>query len=160
MSAASAPSPEESAPRTVLEALVLERLRQTLARCLANPRYARRLGGAAPEDIRSIDDWRGLPFLVNKGTNFYPRQIESLILRRPSVGHEYQILLERRPGGDSLAVIIEAGQEFKQVEAEHLRLDIRAELGLSAEIKVVREGELPRSQGKAVRVVDHRQSRS
>ncbi len=35
--------------------------------------------------------------VIFRGTNFYPRQIESLILRRPGVGHEYQIVLERAP---------------------------------------------------------------
>jgi len=54
----------ESRSRDELEPLVLERLRQTLARCHENPAYARRLGGAEPEDVRSTSDWRRLPFLV------------------------------------------------------------------------------------------------
>ena len=64
MSAALAPSREESAPREVLEPLVVDRLRATLARCLANPRHARRLAGVEPADIRSAADWRRLPFLT------------------------------------------------------------------------------------------------
>ena len=127
----------ESRPREALAPLVLERLRQTLARCRGNPAYARRLGDARPEDIRSAADWQALPFLVkDEGTNFYPRQIESLILRRPGVSHEYQILLERGPGGDHLAVLVEVRPEFQMIEVlrgttlEDVRYDRNASAAL------------------------------
>ncbi len=94
--------------------------------------------------------------VIFKGTNFYPRQIESLILQRPGVSHEYQILLERGPGGDRLALLVEVRPEFQMVEAERLQRDIRARLNLAAEIRVLKAGELGRPQGKAVRVVDRR----
>jgi phenylacetate-CoA ligase len=72
------------------------------------------------------------------------------------VSHEYQILLERGPGGDRLALLVEVRPEFQMVEAERLQRDIRARLNLTAEIRVLKEGELGRPQGKAVRVVDRR----
>src|SRR4029453_8407477 len=56
--------------------------------------------------------------VIFRGTNFYPRQIESLILQRPGVSHEYQILLEPGPGGDRLAVLVEVRPEFKTIEAD------------------------------------------
>src|SRR5439155_24767204 len=31
--------------------------------------------------------------VILKGVNFYPRQIETIVLRRPGVGHDYRILL-------------------------------------------------------------------
>src|SRR5213593_2067181 len=106
-----------------------------------------------------VDRLRGRTddMVIFKGTNFYPSQIESLILRRPGASHEYQILLERGPGGDRLAVLVEARPEFQMVEAERLQQDIRARLDLTAEVRVLREGEIPRPQGKAVRVVDRRE---
>lgn len=147
----------ESRPREALAPLVLERLRQTLARCRGNPAYARRLGDARPEDIRSAADWQALPFLVkDEGTNFYPRQIESLVLARPGAGPEYQIVLERGPGGDRLAVLVETRPGFAPAEAERLRQDIRARLGLTAEVRLLETGAIPRPPGKAVRVVDRR----
>src|SRR5436309_6547490 len=53
----------ESRSRDELEPLVLERLRETLARCRAHPAHARRLGPAEPEDLHSTTDWRRLPLL-------------------------------------------------------------------------------------------------
>jgi phenylacetate-CoA ligase len=107
-----------------------------------------------------VDRLRGRTddMVIFKGTNFYPRQIESIILRRPGVSHEYQILLERGPGGDRLAVLIEVRPEFSTAQARELEREIRTALHLSVELRVLKEGELPRPAGKAVRVVDHRES--
>src|SRR5438034_4322205 len=54
----------EALDRERLEHLVLERMRATLARLRGNPAHARRLGGARPEDLRRLEDWRRLPFLT------------------------------------------------------------------------------------------------
>jgi phenylacetate-coenzyme A ligase PaaK-like adenylate-forming protein len=54
----------EALDRARLEPLVLRRMRDTLARVQRNPAYARRLGGAAPGDIKRVDDWARLPFLT------------------------------------------------------------------------------------------------
>src|SRR3954463_7327883 len=51
----------ESAPRTELEALQLERLRETVARLLGAGRSA---GVESPEEIASLDDLGRLPFTV------------------------------------------------------------------------------------------------
>src|SRR3954452_7401047 len=51
----------ENAPRTELEALQLERLRETVARLLGAGRSA---GVESPEEIASLDDLGGLPFTV------------------------------------------------------------------------------------------------
>jgi phenylacetate-CoA ligase len=98
--------------------------------------------------------------VIFKGTNFYPRQIESIILRRPGVSHEYQIVLERGLGGDHLAVLIEARSDFSAEHAPEIEREIRAALHLSVELRVLKEGDLPRPAGKAVRVVDRRESPS
>src|SRR5438552_1544006 len=54
----------EALDRERLERLVLDRMRSTLARLLVHPAHARRLGGARPEDIRRLEDWRRLPLLT------------------------------------------------------------------------------------------------
>src|SRR2546426_66465 len=56
----------EALDRERLERLVLDRMRATLAQLLINPAHARRLGGARPEDIRRLEDWRRLPFLTKE----------------------------------------------------------------------------------------------
>ena len=96
--------------------------------------------------------------VIFKGTNFYPRQIESLILKMPGVSHEYQIVLDRGPGGDRLSVVVEVRPEFEAVEAKRLREQIHVHLNLTADIRTVPEGEIARPQGKAVRVVDRRRT--
>jgi len=96
--------------------------------------------------------------VIFRGVNFYPRQIESLILRQRKAGHEYQIALDRRPGGsDRMTLLIEAGPGFAQDGLAQLRRDLKETLNLSPEVTVLEEGELPRPAGKAVRVVDRRQ---
>jgi phenylacetate-CoA ligase len=98
--------------------------------------------------------------VIFKGTNFYPRQIESLILQSAGLGPEYQVLLERGAGGDRLAVLVESREGGVAGEARRLEQAIRARLNLTAEVRVLKEGELPRSPGKAVRVVDRRHAAS
>lgn len=95
--------------------------------------------------------------VIFRGVNFYPRQIESLLLRQPGAGPEYQIVLERAPGGsDRLALLLEAQEGFAETGLPRLRHDLRERLNLSPEITVLAAGELPRPPGKAVRVVDRR----
>ena len=95
--------------------------------------------------------------VIFRGVNFYPRQVESLLLRQPGVGHEYQIVLDRAPGGsDRLALLLEAREGFAETGLPRLRSELRQFLNLSPEITLLKEGELPRASGKAVRVVDRR----
>ena len=106
-----------------------------------------------------IDRVRGRTddMVIFRGVNFYPRQIESLVLKQLGVGHEYQIVLDRAPGGsDRLALLIEAREGFTQAGLPRLRADLKQFLNLSPEITVLKEGELPRPPGKSVRVVDRR----
>ncbi len=97
--------------------------------------------------------------VIFRGVNFYPRQVESLLLKQPGVGHEYQIVLDRAPGGsDRLALLLEAREGFAETGLPRLRRELRELLNLSPEITLLKEGELPRPPGKAVRVVDRRQT--
>jgi phenylacetate-CoA ligase len=96
--------------------------------------------------------------VIFRGVNFYPRQIESLLLKQPGVGHEYQIVLDRAPGGsDRLALLVEVREGFAETGLPRLRSELRQFLNLSPEITLLKEGELPRAPGKAVRVADRRQ---
>ena len=95
--------------------------------------------------------------VIFRGVNFYPRQIESLLLKQAGVGHEYQIVLDRIPGGsDRLALLVEAHEGFAESGLPRLRSELRQQLNLSPEITLLKEGALPRAPGKAVRVVDRR----
>src|SRR3989454_3543256 len=54
----------EALARESLERLVVERMRATLARVLAEPAWAGGLRGVHPGDIVRVEDWRTLPFLT------------------------------------------------------------------------------------------------
>ena len=107
-----------------------------------------------------IDRFRGRTddMVIFHGVNFYPRQIESLIVGRPGVGHEYQIVLERAggSGGDRMTLLVEVRPEFDPAELAAIARDLRDFVSLTPEIRPVREGEIPRAPGKSVRVVDRR----
>ena len=107
-----------------------------------------------------LDRFRGRTddMVIFRGVNFYPRQVESLIVGRPGVGHEYQIVLERAPGGggDRMTLLVEVRPDFDQAELAAMARDLRDFVSLAPEIRTMREGEIPRAPGKAVRVVDRR----
>lgn len=105
-----------------------------------------------------VDRLRGRTddMVIFRGVNFYPRQIESLLVGRPGVGHEYQIELDRGAGGDRMTVRFEVRPGFDPAELRGLARDLKDFLALSPELCPVGEGDLPRAAGKAVRVVDRR----
>ncbi len=108
-----------------------------------------------------LDRFRGRTddMLIFRGVNFYPRQIESVILKQPGASHEYQILLDRAPGGsDRMTLLVETREGFAETGLPRLRSDLKQFLNLSPEITVLKEGELPRAPGKSVRVVDRREA--
>ena len=107
-----------------------------------------------------IDRLRGRTddMVVFKGVNFYPRQVEQLILQHEGVSHEYQLQLDRGEGGDRMTLLVEVRPEFHAEEGERLRRKLRDLLGLSPELRFVKEGEIPRPVGKAVRVLDQRRT--
>jgi len=104
-----------------------------------------------------IDRLRGRTddMVVVKGVNFYPRQVERLLLEKPGVSHEYQIVLEG-DGGERLTVLVEVEPEFDPATGERIRREMQDLLALRPEFRWLKKGEIPRPQGKAVRVLDKR----
>jgi len=97
--------------------------------------------------------------VIYKGVNFYPRQIETVLLRQRGLGHEYQIVLDSERGGDRLAIHVEAEPGCDPAVAEHVRRELRDLLSLNPEVRLRALGEIERPQGKAVRVLDRRATR-
>ncbi len=67
--------PAEALPRDELQALQLQRLREVVARVAAVPFYREALArqGVTPDDVRSLDDLRRLPFTTKAGLrDHYP----------------------------------------------------------------------------------------
>ncbi|MBI4014087.1 MAG: phenylacetate--CoA ligase [Candidatus Rokubacteria bacterium] len=106
-----------------------------------------------------VDRLRGRTddMVIVKGVNFYPSQVERTLLRQRGFGHEYQILLEQDPGGgERMVLCVEVEPGCDAGAEERLRRELHDFLGLSPEIRRLAVGEIPRPQGKAVRVVDTR----
>lgn len=100
--------------------------------------------------------------LIIRGVNVFPSQVEHVIL---SLGMEpnYQIVVDRINNLDVMTVKIEMSDSLfsdsvRQVEDQENRIKaaMQATLGVSAKIKLVEPRSLPRSEGKAVRVIDNR----
>ena len=97
--------------------------------------------------------------VICKGVNFYPQQVERLVLRHAGVGPEYQVVLEAETGGDRITVLVEADAACDAAIAARIRRDLHEALALSPDVRLCAPGTIERPQGKAVRVVDRRTKR-
>jgi phenylacetate-CoA ligase len=99
--------------------------------------------------------------LIIRGVNVFPTQIEEQILSIPELSPHYFIELRKEGHLDAIEVNVELSaraQPERAVDAEQaLRHRIKSYIGVSASIKVHPNGGIPRSEGKAKRVVDNRQ---
>jgi phenylacetate-CoA ligase len=89
--------------------------------------------------------------LVIRGVNVFPSEIERVLLAVRGLGPHYQLVVERTGRLDELTVQVEGA-----VDAAPVREQLERALGLSARVEVVRPGTIPRSEGKALRVLDRR----
>jgi phenylacetate-CoA ligase len=91
--------------------------------------------------------------LIVRGMNVYPSEVEHALLGVPGVAPHYQLVIERPAALDELTVHCEAdGDEV----AARVRHAIHERTGVQVAVALHPPGELPRSEGKAVRVVDKR----
>ncbi|MGM0770983.1 MAG: phenylacetate--CoA ligase family protein [Halobacteriota archaeon] len=85
-----------------------------------------------------------------KGVNVYPGQIEDIIQKVEGVSSEYQIILERDQGRDSMMFRVEidgADDPEKNSRAgKALKKAFRDFIGISVDVECVGMGELPRSE--------------
>jgi phenylacetate-CoA ligase len=94
--------------------------------------------------------------VIYKGVNFYPGQVERLLLGTAGLGPEYQIVLDAEGGGERLTIVAELEPGCDATAAARLRRELHDLLSLSPEIRLCAAGTLERAPGKAVRVVDRR----
>ena len=96
-----------------------------------------------------------------KAVNIYPGQIEDIIHKVPGVSSEYQILLTRRDGRDSMTFRIEiedAEDPITKGKTEKtLGKAFKDFIGVTVDVVGVKIGELPRSMKKTKRVIDERE---
>ena len=96
--------------------------------------------------------------LIIRGVNLYPSEIERILLGVPDLAPHYQLVIERPAALDELTLLCEPARDG--VDREQLRARLHYELhqqtGITVAIRIVDRDQVPRSEGKAVRVVDRR----
>ncbi len=104
--------------------------------------------------------------LIIRGVNVFPSQVEAILMQTETLSPFYQLEVSREGNLDLLTVNVEGspplvmqGQEAMDRVAHKAQKDIKDFIGVTAKVVVRRTGELPRSEGKAVRVIDHRKQK-
>ena len=98
--------------------------------------------------------------LIIRGVNVYPSQIETALVGFADLAPHYQLVVSRDGAMDALAVEVEAAPGVAEDDygrlGEAVTGHLKATLGLTCGVAVMSPGEVPRSEGKAVRVRDLR----
>jgi len=96
--------------------------------------------------------------LIIRGVNVYPSQIEAVLIGLPGIAPYYQLVVERNGSLDELTVEIEAAslEHLCEELEQRVRHQIKSMIGVTTRVVAKKPGEVPRSQGKAVRVRDLR----
>ena len=101
---------------------------------------------------------------ILKGVNIFPLQIDTVLMNIAEVGTNYQVVLEREDFQDKMVVRVEVRPEIfkgglRQLEALRRQIteSLRSEILVTPKVELVEPDTLPKSEGKAVRVVDRRE---
>ena len=102
--------------------------------------------------------------LIIRGVNVFPSQIESVLVDVPGVSPHYQLIVDREGHLDTLEVAVEVddtvfSDEVKQLQklAKTIEGRIKDYFTVSVKVRLVEPRTIPRSEGKAQRVIDRRQ---
>ena len=99
--------------------------------------------------------------LIVRGVNLYPSQIEHVLLGVEGVAPHYQLVVERARRarrGPVRCEPAEAGVDRAELAAARPRTRSASASGVGIDVELVAPGAVPRSEGKAVRVIDRRVS--
>ena len=100
--------------------------------------------------------------MIIRGVNVYPSQVEAILVGFPGVAPHYQIVLTREGALDTMTVEVEmtlgspADDASRRQKSGEIVRHIKTRIGVTCEVAIKAPGEVPRSQGKAVRVKDLR----
>jgi phenylacetate-CoA ligase len=102
--------------------------------------------------------------IIVRGVNVFPTQVESILLEVGETEPHYQLVVTREGSLDMLEIRVEVSEKMfsdriKRLEEleDTIRTRVESVLGINAKIRLVEPRSIPRSEGKAVRVIDKRQ---
>ena len=103
--------------------------------------------------------------LIIRGVNVFPSQIEAVLLQIEGTLPHYQIVLTREHGLDQMEIQVEVTARFfsdkvgtLEVLQKKLADAIERVLGVRVQLNLVEPSTIQRSEGKAKRVIDRRNS--
>jgi phenylacetate-CoA ligase len=101
--------------------------------------------------------------MILKGVNIFPIQVEKKLMDIPGVGTQYLIILEREGYNDHMILKVEVDRNYflgdmKQLETLRRRIidELKSEILITPRVDLVEQNSLPKSEGKALRVIDNR----
>ena len=96
--------------------------------------------------------------LIIRGVNLFPSTVETLLLGVEEVAPHYRLIVERPAEMDEVSVECEpvSAEIDRAALADRLETLLRDHTGIRIPVSVVEAGTIPRSEGKAVRVMDRR----
>ncbi|MFO7990681.1 MAG: phenylacetate--CoA ligase [Thermoplasmata archaeon] len=101
--------------------------------------------------------------LIVGGVNVFPSQIEAALLETEGIGEHYQIIVDRDVL-DKLYVKVEIDKDYYESDKfdekdllKRAQENITAILNIRADVELLEPGKLPRTVGKAKRVIDLRE---
>ncbi len=101
--------------------------------------------------------------LVIRGVNVFPSQIESVLVNVEGVAPHYMLIVDRVNSSDTLEVQVEMTDEMFSDTVSHIEQvrktitdRIKSVVGIATKVKLVAPKSIPRSEGKARRVIDNR----
>lgn len=104
--------------------------------------------------------------LIIRGVNVFPSQVEYAVMCFSELATQYLIVVDRPGALDTFVVKVELCEKAckdTQLDRNSLKSEIQKRIhivtGISADVEIVKPGELPRTEGKAKRVLDLRKGK-
>jgi phenylacetate-CoA ligase len=91
-----------------------------------------------------------------KGVNFYPTQLEALLLQFPELSTEYRIILDSTKGKGDITIMVEQASEVNKDLRDKILTTFYDFLGFHVNLEILPHGSIERKDGKAQRVEDRR----
>ena len=98
--------------------------------------------------------------VIIRGTNIYPGQVESVLMKNQDVGGNWRMVLTTKSDVDMLTVEVESKTQLSQVESMNLekllKNEIKSVIVFTPRVEVLSPNTIPESGLKAKRVIDER----
>ena len=101
--------------------------------------------------------------LIIRGVNVFPSQIETVLVRTQGVAPHYMLVVDRVNNSDTLEVQVEMTDDMFSDTVSHIEGvrkyitdQIKSVVGIATKVTLMAPKSMPRSEGKAKRIIDNR----